>query len=266
VTGTNNKRISTARLTVSALLVAVMLVLGRLEAMMPSVGVPGIKLGLSNSILIFSVYMLGIPTSFILMTMKVVLSGMMFGGVQAMVYAFSGGFLSLVAMSILSRFKKVSPVIVSMAGGFFHNVGQFAIAMLLTQAPKQMLVYLAVLCAAGLGCGFLTGIAARTVMRNPSVTHLVPQHEEEKKHGWVLPLIAAVVFIAGLAFALNAWLKSRPVAVETPLPGVPQLIGPNDLNSIPGVSLPTDSGDTKDMQKKFVTEGLQPIATPDTNN
>lgn len=229
MTGSRKNRISTARLTLSALLVAVMLVLGRLEAMLPSIGVPGIKLGLSNSILIFAVYMLDIPTAFILMTMKVVLSGMMFGGVQATVYAFSGGVMSLAVMSVLSRFKKVSPVIVSMAGGMFHNVGQFAIAMLITQGPKQMLVYLAVLCAAGLGCGFLTGIAARTVMRHPAAVRIAPPADKEKKRSRILPVISVIVLIAGIAFAVNAYLKSRPVAVEPAATGAPPLMSAEDL-------------------------------------
>lgn len=229
MTGSRKKRISTAKLTLSALLVAVMLVLGRLEAMLPSIGIPGIKLGLSNSILIFAVYMLDIPTAFILMTMKVVLSGMMFGGVQAMVYAFSGGVMSLAVMSVLSRFKKITPVIVSMAGGMFHNVGQFAIAMLITQGPKQMLAYLAVLCAAGLGCGFLTGIAARTVMRHPVAARIAPSGETERKHGWILPLLSAIVLIAGIVFALNAYLKSRPVAVEPAAADAPPLMSAEDL-------------------------------------
>lgn len=242
VAARRNNRISTSRLTVAALLVAVMLVLGRLEAMLPSVGVPGIKLGLSNSILIFSVYMLGIPTSFILMTMKVVLSGMMFGGVQAMVYAFSGGVLSLLVMSILSRFKRISPVIVSMGGGLFHNVGQFAVAMLIMQAPPQMLVYLAVLCAAGLGCGALTGIAARSVMKHPAVARIKPP-EAQKKYSRVLAAVAAVLLAAGIFYALRAYLNSRPVTVDTESTGT-QLMSPEELLKDPrfsGLTLPEGS-------------------------
>ena len=52
----------TRRLTVSALLVTVMLMLGYLENLVP-IGVPGIKLGLSNSVLLLAIYWLGIPTA-----------------------------------------------------------------------------------------------------------------------------------------------------------------------------------------------------------
>ena len=74
------------------LAIALMLVLGFVESLMPvAAGVPGIKLGLSNGVLIFAVYMLNLPTAFVLMVLKVVLSGLLFGGVNAMMYAFAGG-------------------------------------------------------------------------------------------------------------------------------------------------------------------------------
>ena len=108
-------RKKTRRITLSGLLVAVMLVLGYVEHQFPSGSVPGIKLGLSNSVLIFAVYMLGIPNAFVLMTLKVALSGFLFGGVSAMMYAFAGGLASMIVMSLLSRVKGVHPVVVSMA-------------------------------------------------------------------------------------------------------------------------------------------------------
>ena len=62
------------RLTLSGILLALTLVLGYLEFLLPSVGIPGVKLGLSNSVLIFAVYMLDLPTAWILMALKVMLS------------------------------------------------------------------------------------------------------------------------------------------------------------------------------------------------
>lgn len=84
------------------LLVALMLVLGFVESLMPvAAGMPGIKLGLSNGVLIFAVYMLNLPTAFVLMVLKVLLSGLLFGGVNAMMYAFAGGLVSMVFMALL---------------------------------------------------------------------------------------------------------------------------------------------------------------------
>lgn len=159
-------REQTQRIALSGLLVALMLVLGFVESLIPvAAGIPGIKLGLSNGVLIFAVYMLGIPTAFVLMALKVVLSGLMFGGVSAMMYAMAGGVLSMIAMALLSRVKGIHPVVVSMVGGVMHNVGQVGLAMIMLNTPK-LLYYMAVLMIVGLLCGAVTGVCADTVMKH----------------------------------------------------------------------------------------------------
>lgn len=159
-------REQTQRIALSGLLVALMLVLGFVESLIPvAAGIPGIKLGLSNGVLIFAVYMLGIPTAFVLMVLKVVLSGLMFGGVSAMMYAMAGGVLSMIAMALLSRVKGIHPVVVSMVGGVMHNVGQVGLAMIMLNTPK-LLYYMAVLMIVGLICGAVTGVCADTVMKH----------------------------------------------------------------------------------------------------
>lgn len=153
------------RIALCGMLLALMLVLGFVESQLPvAAGIPGIKLGLSNGVLIFAVYMLGIPTAFLLMVLKVVLSGLLFAGPSAMIYAFAGGVLSLTVMSLLSRIKGLSPVVVSMMGGLSHNVGQVAMAMLVLQTPKLM-YYMAILMAVGLVTGLATGLAANGIIR-----------------------------------------------------------------------------------------------------
>lgn len=156
----------TYRVALSSMLVALMLVLGFVESQLPvAPGIPGIKLGLSNGVLIFAVYMLGIPSAYLLMVLKVVLSGLLFGGVNAMMYSFAGGLVSMTLMCLLSRVPGVHPIVVSMVGGVAHNAGQVALAMVLLGTPK-LWYYLAVLMAVGLGTGALTGIAANSVMRH----------------------------------------------------------------------------------------------------
>ena len=83
------------RLTLSGVLLGVMLVLGAVEHALPSFALPGVKLGLSNSVLIFAIYMLDLPTAWILMALKVSLSGFLFGNLSAMMYAFAGGVLNI---------------------------------------------------------------------------------------------------------------------------------------------------------------------------
>lgn len=161
-----SRREITRRTAYSGLLLATMLVLGYVESLLPAVaGVPGIKLGLSNSVLIFAVYMLDLPTAWVLMILKVLLSGLLFGGFNTILYAMAGGVLSMLLMSVLSRFPSLHPVVVSMVGGVMHNVGQVAVAMLLLHTP-QLLYYMAILVFVGMACGALTGVVAASVMKH----------------------------------------------------------------------------------------------------
>ncbi len=160
---TQPSRERTRRVALSGLLVALMLILGYIESLIPT-GVPGVKLGLSNGVLIFAIYMLGIPNALTLMVLKVFLSGLLFG-FSAVPYALAGGVASMAVMTLLSRVDGVHPVVVSMAGGVMHNVGQVGMAMLILQT-SGLLYYMAILMAVGLGCGAVTGVCATAVMKH----------------------------------------------------------------------------------------------------
>ena len=161
-----SSRDTTLRTAYSGMLIATMLVLGYVESLLPAVaGAPGIKLGLSNSVLIFAVYMLDLPTAWALMVLKVLLTGLLFGGVNMIPYAMAGGVLSMLCMTALSRVPGVHPVTVSMAGGAMHNVGQVAVAILILH-NRQLLFYMAFLAFVGLICGALTGVCAFSVMKH----------------------------------------------------------------------------------------------------
>ena len=189
-----SSRDGTLRLTLSSMLLGVMLVLGYVESLLPSPGIPGIKLGLSNSVLIFAVWMLDIPTAYILMTLKVTLSGLLFGGVSTMIYAFAGGVASLTGMVLMRKVPGIHPVVVSMAGGLLHNAGQVLMSMLILHTPMQMLAYLGLLMLVGLACGALTGVAASAVMRH---LRAVRWHAPAAREGGALPVVLAILLLAG---------------------------------------------------------------------
>ena len=209
-------RDTAARVSLCAVLLAMMLVLGWLESLLPGVGVPGIKLGLSNGVLIFAVYMLDIPTAYLLMGLKVLLSGLLFGGPAAMLYAFAGGLLSLTCMALLSRVKGLHTAVISMIGGIAHNAGQIAMALLVLNT-RQLLYYLGILIPVGAACGVLTGIAAHSVMQHLKAARV--QLPQTKKKSGLLVIAAAVIVLAAGAFAVSQTLQPPSgvtVIVERP--------------------------------------------------
>jgi heptaprenyl diphosphate synthase len=197
------------RLTLSGVLLGVMLVLGAVEHALPSFALPGVKLGLSNSVLIFAIYMLDLPTAWILMALKVSLSGFLFGNLSAMMYAFAGGVLSMLAMSLLSRIRKLSLVVVSVAGGVMHNVGQVLMAMLILRTPG-LAYYMLPLTGAGVACGALTGVAATLVLKHiRQALRLKPRREKDRRFLLVLTVIILI------AVAIIAWQTLPKVTAAT---------------------------------------------------
>ena len=165
----------TQNLTLCALLTAMMLIIGYIESMIPfNFGIPGIKLGLSNSVLIFAIYMLSFPTAFLLMAVKVLLSAVMFGGglfSPMTLFAFSGGAFSVCMMALFARDRDFHPVVISMLGGFCHNTAQVTVYMLLNRG-SNLFLYMGVLMLVGMVTGGLTGIIADRVMRHLKVANL----------------------------------------------------------------------------------------------
>ncbi len=146
------------------LLTGVMLVLGYVESLLPAAGIPGIKLGLSNTVLLYALYFMGARGALLLGAAKVLLSGLLFGSPAALLYSAAGAALSLAAMALLSRAKEVSVIGVSVSGAVAHNVGQCLVAALFVQ-PKAVLAYLPVLLIAAVIAGLVTGVAAKYLLR-----------------------------------------------------------------------------------------------------
>ena len=222
--GTANGFQKTARMVLSALLLALMLVLGYVEHLLPSVGIPGIKLGLSNSVLIFAVYMLSIPEAYMLMTMKVLLSGILFSGPQAMAYAFAGGLLSVTGMWLFSAWMPKRVVVVSMVGGLLHNLGQAAVATLILHISVP--VYWLALLGAGLACGALTGIASQKTLFTLKKNRFGLSDPKDRKSPALRTVLAAVALVlaaAGLIWYIMRGSGSYSL-VQPEDPSLPQMV------------------------------------------
>lgn len=153
-----------------AVLLAVALILGLIESMIPvAPSIPGVKMGLGNVVLLFALYALGIPQALLLMVMKVLLSGAIFGNPMMIAYSFAGGALSMIGMILLKKIPGVSILGVSMVGAVLHNVGQMALFMIIMQDEKLFLLYTPVLMLVGLITGLLTGVAARLVLKHMKI-------------------------------------------------------------------------------------------------
>lgn len=148
---------------------ALALIFSYVETLIPiSFGIPGVKLGLANLVIVTALYRLKLREVYLLSVVRVLLSGFLFGNYFSIVYSLAGGLLSLTVMAVLSqgkRWKEAFSVIgVSVAGGVFHNIGQLLAAMAVVETFYAA-YYIPVLLAAGVLTGFLIGIVSAEVLK-----------------------------------------------------------------------------------------------------
>lgn len=151
-------------ITIIGMLTALAMVLGFVETLIPvNLGVPGMKLGLANLIVIITLYLFDIKMAAIVSLLRIVLIAMTFGNVSMMFYSISGAFLSLLCMVIAKSIKSFSMAGTSIIGGIMHNVGQIVCAAVVVRT-NGVFTYLPVLLFAGIVSGMIIGIAASLVL------------------------------------------------------------------------------------------------------
>ncbi|MDL2259064.1 Gx transporter family protein, partial [Eubacteriales bacterium OttesenSCG-928-K08] len=146
------------------MLTAVALVLGYFERFIPMPTLPGVKLGLANTVLLYAIYIMDAKSAALLMALKVLLSGLMFAGLSGIIYSFAGGVVSLGLMLAAKKIPGLGIIPVSMIGALGHNIGQL-IAAGLAVGFRPVLVYFPFLMAAALATGLLTGVIAKYSLR-----------------------------------------------------------------------------------------------------
>jgi heptaprenyl diphosphate synthase len=159
-------RYPTNKLALSGVLTALAAIFSYVEAMIPfAVGVPGIKLGLANVVIVFALYRMGPGFAFLVSVARILVVSSLFGSLAIAMYSLAGGLLSLGVMTLLLRTKLFSVIGVSMAGGVFHNIGQLVVAAAVVET-FQILYYFPVLLIAGMITGIIIGIIVKRISRS----------------------------------------------------------------------------------------------------
>ena len=144
---------------------ALALIFSYVESLIPiNFGIPGIKLGLANLIIIIALYKMSVKEAYVLSVVRVVLAGFMFGNLFSIIYSLAGGLLSLTVMALLKKSDKFSLLGISMAGGVFHNVGQLIVAILVME-NLNIVYYMPVLLISGLITGLVIGVVAGEMLK-----------------------------------------------------------------------------------------------------
>ena len=148
-------------LTAGAIVIAI------LESFIPSIGIPGVKLGLANIVILVILYELGIVEAIIVNLLRVIVVGLVRGTFLGMGFLMSltGAVLSLGIMILFYLLiKKFSIIGVSVIGSIFHVTGQILIAMLYL-GTAYIVLYLPVIAISAIITGVFVGIIAQLIIR-----------------------------------------------------------------------------------------------------
>lgn len=159
------KRYNTQKIAQLGLLTALALIAGYVELLIPiPIGIPGVKLGLANLVIVWALYSLRPSEVLLINGMRILLSGFLFGSLSMILYSLVGALVSFLCMYLAKRSGAFGIVGVSIVGGVAHNAGQLLVAMAALETGS-LIYYGPVLLAAGVITGLLIGITTEEIRK-----------------------------------------------------------------------------------------------------
>lgn len=169
-----NRNSKVKKLALMGLLFALAMALSFLESMLPAIPMlpPGIRLGLSNIVTMYALFVLGPAKGYTIAVLKS-LFVLLTRGAVASVMSIAGGIVSVTVMLLLSRLPgmKKQYLLLSILGGAAHNAGQLVAARFII-GNAYVWYYLPVLLIAGIGMGVLTGLVLKVILPHINRLHL----------------------------------------------------------------------------------------------
>ncbi|MCR5451172.1 MAG: Gx transporter family protein [Lachnospiraceae bacterium] len=149
------------KLSFLGLFLTAALILSYIETLIPFFyGIPGLKLGLANAMVMLLLYIYGVKDCILVNIIRILIVGFFFGNAFSIIYSLVGALFSVIIMVILKKTDKFDLAVVSICGGMAHNTGQILIASVFFGTP-YLLYYLPVLLLSGFICGGVIGIISK---------------------------------------------------------------------------------------------------------
>ena len=158
-----------SKLSLAARSVSLAMILSFVESQIPAfVAIPGVKIGLTNIVVIYALYKLGWKYAAVISFVRVLLVGMLFGNGVSIAYSLAGAAVSFAVMVLLMRAKVFSTTAVSVAGGVLHNMGQIGMACIL-MGTDVLKYYAPFLVLSGTLAGIVIGLLAAVMVKRIEV-------------------------------------------------------------------------------------------------
>lgn len=159
----------TYKICILALLLTFSIILSYIEFLLPlNLGIPGIKLGLSNLLTLLVLYTTGKKDAILITLLRVLIMGLLFTGISSMLYSLAGAITSLTVMLFLYNTHLFKMITISLFSAIFHNIGQILLACYIFKSTG-IVYYLPVLVLFGCIAGIIVGLLAYMIYQR---THL----------------------------------------------------------------------------------------------
>lgn len=154
------------KMALLGVLTAAAIVIAILESFIPSIGIPGVKMGLANIVILIILYELGIWEAGVVNLLRVLVVSLVRGTFLSMGFLMSltGATLSFGIMVLFYLLiKKFSIIGVSVIGSVFHVTGQIIIAMIFL-GSAYIFLYLPIITISAIITGVFVGITAKLII------------------------------------------------------------------------------------------------------
>jgi heptaprenyl diphosphate synthase len=156
----------TKKLAHMSLMVGYSLILYIIESYMPNPLIaifPGAKLGIANIVTLTSLVLFGLKDTFIILSVRVLMSSIFAGPISYLLFSIAGAYLSLIFMYMALKINKFSLVGVSVIGAIGHNIGQLSVAGMIIK-NGMIFGYLPYMLFASVITGLFVGIASKFII------------------------------------------------------------------------------------------------------
>ena len=160
----------TRKIALLGLLTAIALTIFMIEAQIPPlVPLPGVKIGLSNIVTVFTVFALGPGEGAAVLFARIFLGAVFAGNFSSILFSAAGGGLAIGVTILLKKVLTSKQLwAAGCAGAVAHSIGQMAVAVIVTGTPG-VLVYLPVLIVISLITGLFTGLCAQFLINRGGI-------------------------------------------------------------------------------------------------
>ena len=156
----------TKDITIISLLTAMAVVISILESYFTFFleFIPGLKLGLANIVIIFTLYKYGFKKALLVSLTRVIVVSLLRTGFGInFLFSLSGAILSIITMTLFMK-TKLSIVGVSIIGSISHSIGQVLIGIIIL-SNNNIIYYLPYLLLFSIPTGIIIGLITKTLIK-----------------------------------------------------------------------------------------------------